>query len=58
MISGQKVSDENDTKLSKMKTFEKLFISMLTPPRGIELSLFPWLSHLGHPHSKELRVCC
>ena len=57
MISGQNVSNESDAKLSKMKTYEKVFSSMLTPPRGIELDIFPWLLHLGHPLHKEMQVC-
>ena len=57
MLSGQKLCDDSNAKLSKMKTMEKLFSSMLVPPRGVELEIFPWLLHLGHPLRKEIQVC-
>ena len=56
MISGQKASEEDGGILSKMKALEKLFVSILTPPRGIELNIFPWLLLLGHPLRKEMQV--
>lgn len=55
MLSGKKViDDDTDDTLRAMKAFARLSLSTLGRKVGIELDLFPWLRHFGHPKYRDL----
>ena len=56
MISGKKVTEDDDTTLGKMRMLEQLLTTTLVASSGWELDFFPWLRHFGHPAFKEVQV--
>lgn len=57
MICGKKVTDDSDSILCGMKLIEKLIMQTADSINtGVELELFPWLLHLGHPMKKKAVV--
>lgn len=56
MISGRRVTDDNDSMLRGMVTLERLVSKTTSVTSAVELELFPWLLHLGHPQKKRIQV--
>ena len=56
MVNGQKVTNDRDRILIKLKNLENLDCNFAPSHLWVELEILPWLKYFGHPIARNLKV--